>query len=117
MERALDRLRATTQLMQHVLPAPTPAALGGASPQDREISVYVAARDTLQEAATWAAPRGGGEEQPGVEEQGTTQPGGATKGNTKGASQGTVLGVAEEDAGDDEELAARVDDLRRHLQR
>ena len=115
--RAKDRLRATSQLMQHLLPAPPSAALGGASLQDREYSVYLTARDTLQQAATWAAPRGGGDEQPGLKEEGTTRQWGATQGESKEAPQDAVLGGAEEDVLDDEELAARVDDLRRHLQR
>ncbi|GAQ80897.1 hypothetical protein KFL_000650300 [Klebsormidium nitens] len=115
--RAKDRLRATTQLMQHLLPAPPSPAMGGASLQDREYSVYLTARDTLQEAATWAAPRGGDDEQPGSKEVGSTHEGGATQGESKEVPQAAVLGGAEEDAPDDEELAARVDDLRRHLQR
>lgn len=117
VDRALHRLRETTLLMQHLLPPPRAPALGGASLQDRENSVYTTARDTLQEAATWAAPIGRGVEQTGSAEEGSILSSSAHRGDPRGGPQGGAGGVPEEDVMQDEELAARVDDLRRQLQR
>jgi hypothetical protein len=128
VDRAKHRLRETTKLMQQLLPAKTPAALGGNSIQDRENSVYLTARDILQEATMWAPPIGGNggmaQERSVVSETGG-EPGKSEDNNVVGKRKGEPGKGKESASGEgydeflipDEELTARVDDLRRHIQR